>query len=108
MSSREAERKARQRQGFKTLQLEVHLKTFVATLLTEGLIRDGQLEDMAAIREAGAQFIANHCRVGRILRDETEPPKLPARRMSGGCYWSPTNFISPTFHGRVGPWKPGK
>ena len=40
MSSREAERKARQRGGYAHWQIEVHPPTFKAALLAEGMITE--------------------------------------------------------------------
>jgi hypothetical protein len=105
----DAERKALQRAGYQHWNVLVHPKSVAQALLAEGLITEAQLEDDDAMREALANFITRHCQVGRILRDETEPPTLPARRMSGGSFWSPTSFSTPAHHGRTGPWRaPGK
>ena len=81
----DAERKVRQRLGYLTLPIEVHLKSFLNTLVAEGFLTDDEREDRDAIRNAASRFIDRHCSVGRILRDSKSNPATPhtAKRPKG-------------------------
>ena len=66
-----AEKKRRQRNGGYVLSVEVHLPTLARMLLAEGLLKEGELEDVTAISAATAAHLRKHERVGRILPDQT-------------------------------------
>ncbi|ODS02082.1 hypothetical protein AUC71_02420 [Methyloceanibacter marginalis] len=78
MASREAERKALQRAGYKHRPILCHDDTLKAALMAEGLITDAQLDDDVAINEAASRFLMRHCKIGRILPEQSPP--LPPKR----------------------------
>ncbi len=110
MAKSEAERKRRQRQGYRTWQVEVYPPSVDAALLAEELITEAQLEDITAKTEALSRFVERHCSVGRLLRDETtDNSHIPVSRLSGGGCWNhPVNFAAPQHHGRIAQWKPSR
>ena len=69
--AKQAEKKRRQRNGGYVLAVEVHLPTLARMLLAEGLLKEGELEDVTAISAATAAHLRKHERVGRILPDQT-------------------------------------
>jgi hypothetical protein len=66
-----AEKKRRQRNGGYVLPVEVHLPTLARMLLAEGLLKEGELDDVDAISAATAAHLRKHQHVGRILEDRT-------------------------------------
>jgi hypothetical protein len=96
----DAERKARQRAGYVQIYVEVHMPTLTAALLAEGHITDAQTEDRDAIREGAAKFVAQHSKVGRILRDKKEPAEVKRQKPT-----KPKRQDKPK-HGPTRKWTP--
>jgi hypothetical protein len=69
--AKEAERKRRQRSGGYVLSVEVHLPSLARMLFAEGLLKEAELEDVAAISAATAAHLRKHQLAGRILPDLT-------------------------------------
>ena len=67
--ARATERKRRERRGDRVLQVEAHMLSLAQMLLAEGLLKEGDFEDVAAIEAATAEHLRNHQRVGRLLPD---------------------------------------
>jgi hypothetical protein len=59
---RERLKKARQREGYRHRQIEVHDASAIPVLVVQGLLADKDIENDAAINEAYAAFIAKHRR----------------------------------------------
>jgi hypothetical protein len=76
--AKEAEKKRRQRSGKHVLSVEVHLPSLARMLLAEGLLKEEEIEDVAAISAATAAHLRKHERAGRILSDQT--PHLGSER----------------------------
>jgi hypothetical protein len=65
-----AERKRRERRGERVINVVVHVSSLAQMLFLEGLLKESQLEDLAAIEQAAAQHFRNHQRKGRVLPDK--------------------------------------
>jgi hypothetical protein len=76
----ERNKKAKQRQGYTTLNVSVHLPSLVCLLLAEGLITDKDIEDRDAIEAATSEHLRVHQHTGRILQDRGKP----VSRLRGG------------------------